>query len=91
MKNLCYVALVVLGAMDAITTQYSIAMGAHEANPLIAFVMSQVGVGWVVFKVGVTAGLAYWFWAYGARRVTIAACAITGLAVMINSVQILFH
>ena len=46
---------------DVLTTLYALGRGgAHEANPVVAFLMRKIGRGWIVTKLGVATAAALW-------------------------------
>jgi hypothetical protein len=49
--NIIAILIVLVGIADVVTTKSALARGAVETNPVIRWMMSKFGGGWVVWKI----------------------------------------
>lgn len=63
--NVVIIALIIGILADIVTTERGLAQGAHEANPIMRLAMKIPGRGWIIPKIALTAGPAYWLWIEG--------------------------
>jgi len=86
--NLMYIALALLAAAqlaDVLTTVQALKRGGVEANPVVKFLMDKFGKGWILVKLGITAGAAYLLWSLDMPELMIGLSTITGFVAYRNT------
>ncbi|MBR9837016.1 MAG: hypothetical protein GYB50_03875 [Rhodobacteraceae bacterium] len=83
---LCALALYAAAAVaDVITTVRGLERGGVEANPVIRWFMERLGHGWIVFKLALTAAIAFYAVSHGYVAVVFVLAVITGLVAWHNT------
>ena len=63
--NVVIAVLAIAILADIVTTERGLARGGCEANPIMRLAMTLPGRGWIIPKIALTAGPAYWLWIQG--------------------------
>lgn len=83
--------MLMLGGLDAITTSFALSIGYIEANPLIVFLISWLGIYWLFPKMILHLVLAYVLLAKQTNKALINALivCIVYIAVIVNNLLII--
>lgn len=72
---------------DVLTTIHALNRGATEANPIVRFFMERMGKGWIVAKLAIAGGVAWWMVAEGQEWLLWPFSALF-LAVAVNNLRV---